>query len=185
MSCSRRYFRVCCCNRLTLKSQWIDTTDAYFSLVLPDQVRVKWVWKAGSAPHSHSVIRAEGGATAWSLTSYHSRTRLTENSHVGLPWWFIALPLHEAQVRSLAGEVLHATLFGKKKKKKGRTHTCSLHFVSEGMASLLSSAHWSEPVASPKCRGWDVQRSMWNVWRVMVSLFHLVLQHNAGLDASR
>lgn len=183
MSCSRRYFRIWCYNRLTLKSQWIDTTDAYFSLVLPDQVRVKRVWKAGSAPHSHSVIQAEGDATTWSLASYHGRTRLTENSYVGLPWWFIALPLQEAQVRSLAGEVLHATLFGKK--KKGRTHTCSLHFVSEGTASLLSSAHWPEPVASPKCRGWDVQRSTWNVWKVILSLFYLVLQHNAGLDASR
>lgn len=70
-------------------------------------------------------------------------------------------------------------------KKKGRTHTCSLHFVSEGTASLLSSAHWPEPVASPKCRGWDVQRSTWNVWKVILSLFYLVLQHNAGLDASR
>ena len=140
MSCSRRYFRVCCCNRLTLKSQWIDTTDAYFSLVLPDQVRVKWVWKAGSAPHSHSVIRAEGGATAWSLTSYHSRTRLTENSHVGLPWWFIALPLHEAQVRSLAGEVLHATLFGKKKKKRENSHLfLTLCLRRDGLTSLLSS----------------------------------------------
>ena len=141
MSCSRRYFRVCCCNRLTLKSQWIDTTDAYFSLVLPDQVRVKWVWKAGSAPHSHSVIQAEGGATAWSLTSYHSRTRLTENSHVGLPWWFIALPLHEAQVRSLAGEVLHATLFGKKKKKKGENSHLflTLWLRRDGLTSLLSS----------------------------------------------
>lgn len=73
----------------------------------------------------------------------------------------------------------------KKKKKKGRTHPCSLHFGSEGTASLLSSARWPEPEASPKCRAWDVQRSTWNIWRVMLSLFHLVLQHSAALDASR
>ena len=40
--------------------------------------------KAGSAPQSHCVIQAEGGATTWSLASYHSRRKLTENSHVGL-----------------------------------------------------------------------------------------------------
>lgn len=119
MSCSRKYFRVCCRNRLTLKSQWIDTTDAYFSLMLPDQGRVKWLWKAGSAPPSHSVIQAEGGATTWSLASYHSRTRLAENSPIGLPWWPTALPLQEAQVRSLVGEFCMPHRLAKKKKKKG------------------------------------------------------------------
>lgn len=126
MSCSRRYFRIWCYNRLTLKSQWIDTTDAYFSLVLPDQVRVKRVWKAGSAPHSHSVIQAEGDATTWSLASYHGRTRLTENSYVGLPWWFIALPLQEAQVRSLVGKLRSHMPRGQKKKKENQCVTFSV-----------------------------------------------------------
>lgn len=131
MSCSRKYFRVCCRNRLTLKSQWIGTTDAYFSLMLPDQGRVKWVWKAGSAPHSHPVIQAEGGATTWSLASYHERTRLAENSPIGLPWWPTALPLQEAQVRSLAGEFCMPHRLAKKKKKKKGERTPVLYTLAQ------------------------------------------------------
>ena len=157
MSCSRKYFRVCCCNRLTLKSQWIDTTDAYFSVMLPDQGRVKWVWKAGSAPHSHCVIQAEGGATTWSLASYHSRRKLTENLHIGLPDGSLVRTLH-FHCRRHRFDPWQGTFCMPRcvAKKRGRTHTCSLHFGSEGTASLLSSAHWPESVGSPKCRGWEV-----------------------------
>ena len=58
------------------------------------------------------------GRAVWS----HCSPYLSQKYLQGLPWWSSGydsmLPLQGVRVRSLGGEVLHATMCGKKKKKK-------------------------------------------------------------------
>lgn len=69
-------------NKLTPISQYIDTTEVCFLLTLHVQSEVRCGGgQAGSAPVV-TLIQAAGGATIWSLISFHGRTKLIENSHL-------------------------------------------------------------------------------------------------------